>query len=340
MRELGQIEFVTFHQNYTYEDFMTGIRPDLSPESQLRFERYSGIFFRLAKRGQANYLASKAGGEKLTPFDAVFEQFIAPLADNGTEIEVKMTSGSHSFWLTELRDYSLAFRKQSGGTQHTLSLDTLREFYEGTRTSMVSGLRSYYQPLVKILREQGGKINTPIKLENYVLVIDEINRANISRVFGELITLLEDDKRLGEENELTLTLSNGDTFAVPPNLYILGTMNTADKSIALIDIALRRRFTFEGKYPQYEGYDPEAAALLRQINAAIYEQKQSADYLIGHAYFMGKSSIPDALKLKVIPLLAEYFAGKIDKIESLFKDTSWKVSYKSDTYQWDVAQRQ
>lgn len=159
-------------------------------------------------------------------------------------------------------------------------------------------------------------------------------------VFGELINLLEDDKRLGEANELSVTLSNGDEFVVPPNLYVLGTMNTADKSIALIDIALRRRFTFEGKYPEHYGDASDAADLLRQLNAAIFAQKQSADYLIGHAYFMNNSSIPQVLQMKIIPLLSEIFFGKIAEIESLFKDTSWKVSYKSDTYQWDVAQRQ
>ena len=171
-----------------------------------------------------------------------------------------------------------------------------------------------------------------------MLVIDEINRANISKVFGELITLLEADKRIGEDNELKVSIPNSDKeFGVPPNLYVLGTMNTADRSIALVDIALRRRFEFIGMYPDYDEIDnEEARELLRQINKVVYAKKSSADYLIGHAYFMNEDSIEKVLKTKVIPLLSEYFMGKTKFVEEVFKETAWKVSYNEEKYSWDI----
>jgi len=149
------------------------------------------------------------------------------------------------------------------------------------------------------------------------LIIDEINRANISRVFGELITLLEDDKRLGADNELKLRLPglpDEELFGVPPNLYIVGTMNTADKSIALIDIALRRRFVFEDMYPREEvvnrllpiPYNTYLLALNERIKGL-----KGADFMIGHAYLIGKTGdtkeVAAVFNQKIIPLLNEYF---------------------------------
>lgn len=155
-------------------------------------------------------------------------------------------------------------------------------------------------------------VNTHVaELKNYYLIIDEINRGNISKVFGELITLLEEDKRLGEDNELTVTLPySKERFGVPKNLYIIGTMNTADKSIALVDIALRRRFTFVRMEP-LEEYLPEN---VKKINEII-KNRRGSDYLIGHAYFMGNQDLDFIMKYKIRPLLEEYFYGEnIDEI--------------------------
>ena len=150
----------------------------------------------------------------------------------------------------------------------------------------------------------------------------EINRANISKVFGELITLIEEDKRWGEVNCLSVTLPSGEVFAVPNNLYIIGTMNSADKSISLIDAALRRRFSFIEVVPQKDLIeDSTLRTVLDRLNTGLVTDLDSTDLLIGHAYFMGKSSVDlcDIMNNSIIPLLYEYFYDNSKKVENQVK---------------------
>ncbi|WP_169337686.1 AAA family ATPase [Segetibacter koreensis] len=240
LKSEGRIAFVTFHQNYTYEDFIVGLKPATEKE-QLLFKKHEGIFYKIVEKAKKAY-------------------------------------------------------------------------------------------------ELGS--NSNIQADRFVLIIDEINRANISKVFGELITLLEDDKRLGADNELSVTLSNGETFTLPPNLYIVGTMNTADKSISLIDIALRRRFEFIGMYPDssvLNGQYSDRVTFLESINRKIYEKRKNADYLIGYAYFISNLSLEEIITKKVIPLVSEYFNGRIEEVESLFEETGYEVKYDTSKYKWFVS---
>ena len=225
-KEQGQIEFITFHQSYSYEDFIEGIRPTLATKDSednkdLKYTIHSGIFKKICERARND------------------------------------------------------------------------------------------------------------KDKNYVLIIDEINRGNISKIFGELITLLEPSKRLGETEELKIRLAySGEEFGVPKNLYILGTMNTADRSIALLDIALRRRFNFIEMPPRYELLKQkievkndkiELQELLKAINTRI-EFLLDKDHLIGHSYFINIKTFEDLKEIfrnSIIPLLQEYFYDDFEKIREV-----------------------
>lgn len=227
LQKEGRIEFVTFHQAYSYEEFVEGIRPKLN-QSNIEYELHEGVFKRIARAARES---------------------------------------------------------QNGG--------------------------------------------------NYVLIIDEINRGNISKIFGELITLIEEDKREGAESEIRTTLPySKKPFCVPANLYIIGTMNTADRSIALMDIALRRRFTFEEFMPQYAETGLDACdvhglnlgGLLRALNERI-AILLDPDHQVGHSFFIKIKDVNDASDQKrmlftlwyreLVPLFQEYFYNDYEKLKQL-----------------------
>lgn len=204
------------------------------------------------------------------------------------------------------------------------------DFIEGIKPKTVGEKVVIYEVedgIFKSICEKAKDANQP-----YVLIIDEINRGNVANIFGELITLIEDDKRLGELEELKVQLPySKKPFGVPSNLYIIGTMNTADRSVEALDSALRRRFSFVEMMPKpklLEGISVNGfknttlMTLLEAINKRI-EVLKDREHQIGHSYFMkfaGKGQVEaDALKEvftdKIIPLLQEYFYGDYEKIQ-------------------------
>ena len=195
------------------------------------------------------------------------------------------------------------------------------EFIQGLRPDTKSGKMAFITVDGVFKRLADDALDNHEK--NYVIIIDEINRANISKVFGELITLIESDKRWGEVNETCATLQSGDIFAVPNNLYIVGTMNSADKSISLIDAALRRRFEFIEQYPNASLVDdPTLRDVLSKINTILADSLESSDLLIGHSYFMGKTvdDLCAVLNNSIIPLLYEYYYDNKKKVIGVLTD--------------------
>ncbi|SFT36343.1 AAA domain (dynein-related subfamily) [Lishizhenia tianjinensis] len=189
----------------------------------------------------------------------------------------------------------------------------------------------FYNDDIKVdyFEKKFSKSKKETEFKNHVLIIDEINRGNVSAIFGELITLIEEDKRLGAKEEIKVTLPySKEEFGVPSNLYIIGTMNTADRSVEALDTALRRRFSFKevgpkpelirevGKAENGEVEGVDLVQLLSVINQRI-EVLLDKDHCIGHSYFLNVASLRElkaAFQDKIIPLLQEYFYGDYGKI--------------------------
>ena len=300
----GRYQFLTFHQSYSYEDFIEGFRP-----TDNGIQRVDGLFKELCNNAISKIPMLNIGDiveSERTGYEVV------SLSDDLIQLKNK---DDKLIPIPRLLIEQLLELLNNG----QLTLDDLKKHSDEAGTRFVDRFPAIFDPYIYGYRTTIAAIckkilennSEAIVSKNYYLILDEINRGNISKIFGELITLLEEDKRLGEDNELMVTLPySKEQFGVPKNLYIIGTMNTADKSIALVDIALRRRFTFVRMEP-IEEFLPEN---VKKINAIIKERR-GADYLIGHAYFMGNYDNEFVMKRKIRPLLEEYFYGEdIDEI--------------------------
>ena len=314
LRQKGQIEFVTFHQSYSYEEFVEGIKPDLE-SNDLKYKLDSGVFKRICQN------AAKTMTDN---FDEVYEKFINDLADYNEDNLFQLKTGKgKTFGITVNSNKNLSIYMGKNLTKWgTLTKENLKN---------LSDWQYYANPIYTYLKNNYNLVVTETEnsIQPYILIIDEINRGNISKIFGELITLIEEDKR----GTLSVKLPySQEDFTVPQNLYIIGTMNTSDRSIASIDIALRRRFKFVEMMPRPEKLvdknnqplmveDINLQNLLKTINERI-SYILDRDHQIGHSYFMNWKNY-DMTTLKnvwfdeIIPLLNEYFYSDWDKLQAI-----------------------
>jgi 5-methylcytosine-specific restriction protein B len=297
-----RIEFVTFHQSYSYEDFIEGFRPQDNGNIKLE----DGIFKKLCSDSEINFL--KSSNNKAMLFIDTIGLLLKDKIENQENVKINLKRNNSYYNIYDYNDKTIYFEKQNGDKSHSLSMKTLEKmYYEESNTIINGGLAPYYNPLLEELLKLKKKENVQKEEQkNFYIVIDEINRGNISKIFGELITLIEEDKR--DNYEVTLPYSK-EKFKIPSNLYIIATMNSTDKSIATIDIALRRRFTFLKMKPNIELVPEIAKELFKKLNEHI-EKTINEDYKLGHSYFMkiqNEEDLEFVKKYKVQPLLEEYF---------------------------------
>ena len=330
LKQQGQIEFVTFHQSYSYEEFVEGIKPYIpewgTVEENNRFIGQDGIFKKICNSAKTTIEGN---------FEKIYSQFIEEIDEN---YEFKTKKGSFKIRVND--NDGLTIRTGDNFEKETCGTITKEQIKNQTFTSL--GRKQKLEAITKYLKEKYGlTFSTSIAVKPHILIIDEINRGDVSKIFGELITLIEEDKRIGKEHQMTVTLPySRETFGVPNNLYIIGTMNTADRSIALLDTALRRRFDFEEMMPKPEllrGKDIEGVdleQLLTQINNRI-KNEYDRDHQIGHSYLMeveNKEQLERAYKNRILPLLNEYFYNDIDSVAKILNCKPNEITSKENWF--------
>lgn len=338
-----RIRFVTFHQSFSYEDFVEGLRA-LPPNSEgnpggaLAYDVAKGVFVQLCLDASGDPVLEQKLGLKKDP--TIWKISIEEASSDGRtrrycfqhyEYNPEVPEGVRKDYVHRLpvnwllTDIDFDITELNGGRGLTL-----KTVYPMSRISWPELQQGLQQADLNLVGEAKRPIVGPTL--PHVLIIDEINRGNISRIFGELISLIEPSKRAGASEALEAVLPYSKRhFSVPDNVYLIGTMNTADRSLAGLDIALRRRFVFREMPPRPELLDAvevqglNIGKLLRVMNQRI-EVLLDRDHCLGHAYFMPLKGDPTLARLEstfrnqILPLLQEYFFEDWQRIQWVFND--------------------
>ncbi|EAI7384477.1 AAA domain-containing protein, partial [Campylobacter jejuni] len=364
----GQIVFTTFHQSYGYEEFVEGIKPIIDNDEnsqEVKYDVKDGIFKELCDKSLKNYILSMQNENEIDLDKLIFEfaNYInQDFLNKGNEFPLENKVSIKKILLNfkdEYRSFSLGGSIKS---PQSLTIDIIKRDYLNFKNKKILSFKDikpkydsqsdyhgnaiYYFMFYNKLKEFENIQNEKFKikkeiLKSYIIIIDEINRGNVSKIFGELITLIEPSKRIGEKEELKVTLPySGKEFGVPKNVYIIGTMNTADRSITSLDTALRRRFEFIEMMPDVSKLSIDCEGinlqeLLKAINTRI-EYLLDREKTIGHAFFISVEnleSLKKVFKNRIIPLLQEYFYNDYALIDAVLnKNGMLEISVENKDY--------
>jgi hypothetical protein len=328
---LGRINFVTFHQSLSYEDFIEGIKPK-TLKDQVVYEIEEGVFKVFCNK--ARFINGN--------FDDVIEKFKKDISEGDGQPPLKIKGQGTTFDIT-YRGTNVFYVQPLNSTKenpwYPVNIENIRKAFETDSYERIYNPTYVREAIVHLKKNYGlvkGNAIPASQKENYVFIIDEINRGNVSQIFGELITLIEADKREDQPEALQIQLPySKELFSVPDNVYIVGTMNTADRSVEALDTALRRRFSFEFMPPDSTRIEKDGKeidvkgislkTLLDTINQRV-TYLLDEDHQIGHAYFCSieqdnEEQLKVVFKNKIIPLLREYFYNDHAKIRMVLGDS-------------------
>ena len=334
--KMGRIAFMTFHQSLSYDDFIEGIRPEVNDDGDLIYVPTAGAFYIFCRLADHPNMLEGAVPDELSMISDN-SKIIAVMMDQADKDEAVRTSSIDAKYLPDgvvdggdilislvSKDTADMIGMTSGEGDES-KVDWVMIPDGPVKLSKLPDKVPPYRIIAPTKKYVYGLYNHDRQADegNCVFIIDEINRGNISRIFGELITLLESSRRKGMPECLEVYLAQMKVmFSVPDNVYVLGTMNTADKSLTALDTALRRRFEFIEMMPDpnvLKGRkiaDVDLSKLLATINNRI-EILYDREHQMGHAYFISVKTLDDLAQCfinKVIPLLQEYFFDDYEKI--------------------------